>query len=220
MVRFPSLPLLLAALLVLAADAPGSTLVLSQLSSDETPAELLDAALVFQISGANELTLRVRNQTAAPDAYQLREIFFNAGSDVASLALVSATSSVDGVVTGDWKLDLSVRADGFGVFGFGLLGARGNSRNEIAPAESVDFVFSFDPGPVDMSDFGSELSRIPPGTTPALAAVKFVSGPGDDSAFGAVVPEPLTVLQVALGLGGLSWASRRRRAASPAGPPC
>jgi len=201
----------LAALLLLAAPASGSTLVLSQFSSDETPASVLDATLVFQITGANELTLSVTNDTSAPDAYLLDEVFFNATSNVTSLSLVSATSSTDGLVTADWKLGTSNHAAGFGRFDFSLLPSRGNADNEIDPGETVSFVFDISgTGPFAMTDFTTELSTIPPGNTPSLAAVKFVSGPGDDSGYGAVVPEPLTVFQLGLGLAGISWVSRRR----------
>ena len=61
----------------------------------------------------------------------------------------------------------------------------------------------------DMSDFGREFSVIPPGDTPALAAMKFVSGPNGDSAFGATVPEPSTAMLMAFGLLGLLGLSRR-----------
>ncbi|MGH7342412.1 MAG: PEP-CTERM sorting domain-containing protein [Candidatus Rokuibacteriota bacterium] len=207
MVRFPIC--LFLPLLALSAQASGATLVVSQLSSDETPASLLTATLDFQIIGANELTLRVRNDTATPDAYLLSEIFFNASVDVTSLTLVSATSSADGLVSDEWKL-ASGHAGGFGRFDFQLLNAKGNSKNEIAPGESVDFVFTIGGiGPFDPSDFTSELSTIPPGEFPSLAAVKFVSGSGDDSAYGAMVPEPLTILQLGMGLAGLSWLRRR-----------
>ncbi len=215
MVRFPRLCLLLPPLLALAAQASAATLVLSQLSSDETPASVLAATLDFQISGASQLTLRVSNDTAAPDAYQLREIFFNARASVASLTLVSATSSADGLVSADWKL-ASGHAGGFGRFDFQLLNAKGNSKNEIAPGETVSFVFSIaGAGPFDTSHFTSELSTIPPGEFPAHAAVKFVSGPRGDSAYGAVVPEPLTVFQLGMGLAGLSWLRRRSGLAGP-----
>lgn len=212
MVRFPSLCLLLPSLLALSAEASGSSLVLSQLSSDATPASLLAATLDFQITGANELTLRVSNDTAAPDAYSLSEIFFNASANVASLTLVSATSSADGLVTSDWALVASQHAGGFGTFDFQLFNdKKGGTKNEIAPGETVAFVLSIGGvGPFDMADFTSELSTIPPGEFPSLAAAKFVSGPDDDSAYGAVVPEPLTIFQLGMGLAGLSWLSRWR----------
>ena len=202
----------LLALLLLVAPASGSTLVLSQFSSDQTPASVLDATLVFEISGAGELTLSVTNDTAAPDAYLLDQVFFNASSNVAGLTLLSATSSVDGLVTADWRLATSKHAGGFGTFDFALLPAMGSSDNEIDPGETVRFVFAITgTGPFAMADFTTRLSEIPPGNTPSLAAVKFVSGPGDDSAYGAVVPEPLTLFEFGLGLVGLSWLTRRQR---------
>jgi hypothetical protein len=42
---------------------------------------------------------------------------------------------------------------------------------------------------------------------------KFVNGPGDDSAFGANVPEPSTASLLGLGLVGVAAIRRRRRSA-------
>ena len=65
-------------------------------------------------------------------------------------------------------------------------------------------------GTFDMSDFAIELSQAPPGDTTALVAAKFVNGPGDDSAFGATIPEPGTFAMLGLGILGLGVIGRRR----------
>ncbi|MBW2275101.1 MAG: PEP-CTERM sorting domain-containing protein [Deltaproteobacteria bacterium] len=71
--------------------------------------------------------------------------------------------------------------------------------NVIQPAKSVTFVFSIDGTGLDDNDF------IQPNENGYLGAAKFVNGPGDDSAFGAV-PEPSTGLLLIAGLAGLgAW---------------
>ena len=85
----------------------------------------------------------------------------------------------------------------------------GNDEQDLAPGDSAVFVFDIvGAGPFLETDFTTDLSQIPPGENPALAAAKFMSGPNGDSAFGAHVPEPHTGL---LALIGLSLAARRTR---------
>lgn len=204
---------LLAASAFLGSTASAASLTLSDLSSDETPAEVFDATYDFQITGPNELTLSVSNDTLAPDLYWLREIYWNASDDVASLTLVSASSSVDGDVLAEWSLRTASAADGFGRFDFELGPIQQNVSNELAPGEVVDFVLSIDPnGPVDAFDFTTQFSTIPPGDRPALAAGFFQMGPGDDSGFGAVIPEPTTAALLGLGLAALGLGRRAGRA--------
>jgi hypothetical protein len=74
------------------------------------------------------------------------------------------------------------------------------------PAQFVTFTFSISgTGPFAPGDF------IAPSSLGYTAAAKFVNGPGDDSAYGAV-PEPSTGLLLATGLIGLAVNGRRRRA--------
>ena len=187
--------------------ATAGTLTLSDSSSDSTPASLLSATLDFSNPVGSQVTLTVTNDTTAPNEYFINFVYFNVTSDVTGLTLDSVTSSLDGAI-GGWSLNTSMAADGFGVFDYELADGQGNDQDQIESGESVAFVFTFTGSNVDMSDFTTELSTIPPGDKPRLAAAKFVRGPGDDSAFGAVVPEPGTFALVAFGL--TAMALRRR----------
>jgi hypothetical protein len=196
-----------AALLTSGTAAQATTITLSTASSDETDPNLLSATFEFQITGATELTLTVTNDTTSPNAYNINQIFFNAAGNIAGLGLDSATHSAEGDVTGAWApVDVNTMVNGFGVFDFGLTDGVGETDpSVIGENEFVTFKFSISgTGPFDMTDFKVENAK------GFLAAAKFVSGPGDDSAFGAV-PEPSTALLLGLGLGGLTWASRKGR---------
>ena len=182
----------------------GALLRLSEFSSDHTPAEQLDATLEFTVTGST-LTLSVTNETAAPASFDISAVYFNGLSHIDDLSL---TSAPDG-----WVIDLQEHADGFGVFDFGLLSELGNDPAEIGPGESVDFEFTVSgTAPFFDTDFTRQLSSIPPGNRPSLAAIKFINGPGDDSAFGSVViPEPATLALLGIGAGVLACKSRRVR---------
>jgi hypothetical protein len=190
----------------LASTAGASTITLSLASSDETPFGALDATFEFNLTGASELTLTVTNDTTAPDEYNISEVFFNAASHVTGLTLTSATHSVIGNVFTAWNpVETNTMVDGFGAFDFGLTDGLGEPDvNLIGPGEAVDFVFAISgTGPFYTSDF------VAPNNFSWTAAAKFVNGPGDDSAFGAV-PEPTTALLLGAGLLVVAgWARHR-----------
>ncbi len=192
---------LLAALALASTVRAGTVLILSDLSSDETIAAELNGILEFSVADGS-LLLTVTNETFPGSGFDIDAIFFNATPSVSDLLLAPTTPG--------WTILTDQRADGFGTFDFSLTTSTGNDPAEIGPQES--FTFHFDilgTGPFLDSDFTTQFSRIPPGSVPALAATKFVNGPGDDSAFGAVIPEPVTGLLTLIGV-GLACLGRRR----------
>jgi len=183
------------------ADAQ-SVLRLSDVSSDRTAATDLNGTLEFFVSGST-LSLTARNDTDLVTGFDLDAIYFNALPNVTSLSLAPGQTG--------WMLTPEASADGFGVFDYALINDRGNDPNEIGPQDSLTFGFDIlGTGPFLDTDFTTEFSSVPPGDTPALAAAKFINGPGDDSAYGAVVPEPTTALLTLLGGATLLWSRRRR----------
>ena len=181
----------------------GAVLTLSDFSSDETSAAELDATLSFAALGST-LTLTATNDTPENGGFDVNAIYFNARSNVSGLML---STVVDG-----WTLLSSESADGFGRFDFALINDMGNDPTEIGARESLAFTFDvLGTGPFADTDFTTGFSRIPPGDMPALAAAKFVNGPNDDSAFGAVVPEPTTTVLTLIGVAMIGAVRRRRR---------
>jgi hypothetical protein len=200
--------------LPLAAPLRASAVTFSVASSDSTAPSGLDAVLDIEVTGST-LTLTLTNTSAS---FNLNELFFNAASNVTGLSLTSATHSDGNAdVTSDWSLVADggpgnpTRVGGFGTFDFGLDGPVGQTDPAlIGPGESIIFVLAISgTGPFSPVSF-QELTS---GPIPSLAAVKFVNGPGDDSAFGNAVPEPSTDLFVATGLAALG--ALRRRLGSP-----
>lgn len=177
----------------------GTVLTLSDFSSDETSPAVLDATLEFLVLG-DVLELTVTNDTPPVSGYDIDAVFFNAGPGIDGLELLTP---VEG-----WSLTTNQRADGFGSFDFALETAGGNDPFELAPQQSMTLELRVDSAVFFAeSAFTTELSRIPPGSQSVVAAAKFTNGPGDDSAFGAVVPEPGTLVLLTMGL----WAVGRRR---------
>jgi hypothetical protein len=207
--------LVLTSIFALALPAAASALTFSFNSTDSTPASDLDAELDIQVVGS-ELTLTLSNTSSS---FNLNELFFNAASNVTGLSLTSATHSDGGTdVTSSWLLVTAgppgnpTHVGSFGTFDFGLDGPTGsNDPALIGPGESIVFVLAISgAGPFSAAQF-EELTS---GPNPSLAAVKFVNGPGDDSAFGNTVPEPSSALLLATGLAALG-ALRGRRSVVP-----
>jgi len=164
----------------------GTQIQLSTHSSDETPPSVLTALLDFSVSGS-VLTLTVTNQTPAGNGYNINQLLFNATSNVTGLTL-------NPPVTG-WSVLTNQHADSFGFFDFGLIDGVDMDPSTIFPQETQVFTLDISgTGPFSEADFTTEFSVPPPGEIAALAAAKFVAGPNGDSAFGAFVPEPATLV--------------------------
>lgn len=200
MMRFGAV---LAALAITAsAVADMSTLTLSNHSSDETDAAVLNATFEFTWDSAlDKLSLLVSNLTTNPFEFAITDLLFNSA--------VGATLAVD-VFPDGWSLETSKSGDGMGTFDFKIL-ADDSEQTDIPAGESLLFKFnSSDADPISATDFTSSLSTIPPGEFPAFGAAKFQRGPDDDSAFGGnVIPAPGAALLGVLGLSFTGWARRR-----------
>ncbi len=186
--------------LALATAAPASLITLSDASSEPgVDASLLSATMEFTVAGTT-LTLTVTNNTSGANSFKMNELYFNAPDGV--------TLSFDGLA--GWNMATGVAVGMFGVFDFALLDGQGGSPNQITAGETVSFTFTILTGTPTMNNFVSEFSTIPPGDMPAIVAAKFVQGPGDVSAFGAVtIPSPGALALLAAA--GLVSSGRRRR---------
>ncbi|MFQ6049344.1 MAG: PEP-CTERM sorting domain-containing protein [Phycisphaerae bacterium] len=194
-------------LLLVVGQAQASVILrLSDFSSNNVPAEQLDAERKFSVS-ASTLTLRVTNLTpGAPSdpPLKINEIYFNATDNVTGLILTSSSPQ--------WQVDFA--EDGFLVDAFGLFDVQftdgaGHQPQVVDPGETV--VFTFDiigTGPFSETDFVTELSTVFDQHIPSLAAAKFFDD-GGVSAFGNVIPEPAGL--ILLLLGGAVVARRRAR---------
>lgn len=204
--------------LSIASTASASTITLSDVSSDATPASTLDATLEFNVLGGATLELIATNLTTAPDLFNISELFWNGSSNVSGLTLTAATHSIEGDVFAGWlPVTTGMVADGFGSFDFSLMDGVGEGNpNVMGPTESITFLMTITgtcAGTLSctMADF------IVANGGGFVGAAKFVNGPDDpeapgfeDSAFGAtVIPEPTSALLIGLGLAALS--GRRRR---------
>ncbi len=176
------------------ASASIITIELSEFSSDETDASLLSATVSYSVAG-NVLTVSVTNDTAGINSYTISEVWFNFGGGVTGVS--------DGGQPTGWIFQGPTLVDGFGIFDFGSADGVGNDPDLIQPGETLDFVFNFT-GTAGVKDFTTALS-----TEGLAVAAKFITGPGDDSAWGASIPAP-GVLAL-LGVAGLVGTRGRRR---------
>lgn len=186
--------------LAMANAASASMIMLSEMSSDETDAGLLNATFDFSVAG-NVLSLTVTNTTDNNPfgfEFDINELYFNAPDGV-TLSLVQIPG---------WQLQTGAMADGFGVFDFALIDGQGGNPSQITPGESVTFTLNITAGTPGKIDFVSLLSDPQPPMRGAIIAAKFVNGNGDDSAYGATIPAPgvLALFGAACLVGG-----RRRR---------
>jgi len=182
------------------AAGAATTLTLSDCSNNEqVAAECLDAEVCFSVAG-NTLTLEVVNNTPESEQdpwFRINAVYFNLAETVTGLALQEAEGwSID--VSQDTYLAGDYLVGGFGWFDARLRGANGSSPYQVYPGQRT--VFTFDiagEGPFSDADFTTSLSAPQGGHILSLLAAKFA---GDQaSGFGNVVPEPATLVFVAVG---------------------
>jgi hypothetical protein len=219
--------LLVLGTLAFAAGANGSTITLSNVSSDATPASQLDGTLEFDVgefdggNAGDELRITLTNPALVDGGsalFNITAIYWNGSDAVTGLTLLTASHSAAGDVFTDWNPievppDPDAKANGFGFFDFALTDGTGETNVAIVePGESIVFILDIAGVGVTMSDFveGNENGY--------LAAAKFTNGPDDpetpgseDSAFGATLPVPEPSGALMFGFGLVAAAAGRSR---------
>ncbi|MGH7287712.1 MAG: PEP-CTERM sorting domain-containing protein [Myxococcota bacterium] len=227
--RSMSSGLLAAGLFAIGSSASALGITLSEMSSNGTPASVVDATLEFTDLGGGLLQLDVTNDTTSPNEYDISEIAFNLDG-VTMLELDSPLSgwTLNGSAANVAVAPGAIMIDGFGNFEFHLVDGVGGDPDQIIPGETVTFIFTYT---------GTLAAGILEANSPEgkMVAGKFVNGPPDpecagvivptpqcpegesteDSAFGAsgsgaVIPEPATAWLLGIGIAGLLLSGRRR----------
>ena len=155
----------------------------SDYSSDETPVEQLTASVEFTVSWP-QLLIDLNNTSD----FSIAQLYFNSDSDLTGLAF-------NGTVDSAWSISGSgasqnQNANGFGNYNWLIDFGSGDSRLSSGVTSLILLDMT---GTTNEGTISSKLSTIPPGHTQAFAAMKFESGPGDDSAYGASIPDPVAV---------------------------
>jgi len=180
----------------------------------------VSAGMSFTLSDNNTvLTLDVENTTNftnPDDDIFITDIFFNMPEDVK----IELSSGPSGFIMHSSPAD--TYANGFGEFDISLNLGKGLSPSAygIGVGTTQTFTFNVAGNTTDLeeSDFTSILSTIPPGDDPRIVAVKFQSGPNDESGYvgsngepPVPTPSPATLPICAIGIVGFFGYYGRKR---------
>ena len=189
--------------LLVSVSADAGMITLSTHSTNSVNPALLDATLDFQVSGST-LTLTVTNDTAAPNAFRISEVVFNATSNVTSLT--------PSIMPAGWSFNTNQNANSFGQFDFKVSSGNGMGSAAIVAGASVQFVFAFTGDGVTVADFLTVLSTGASRSAMVVAA-RFINGPpGFGNAYGGTntpIPEPGTAALLLVAY-AVSFKGRRR----------
>jgi hypothetical protein len=242
-----TVPTLFAALaaVTLAAHAEAFTLTYSAFASDASAdVSVLDATLSISVASAagatgdDLLILDLANQTAAPDAYTVAEVYLNytGGADTSAFTLVTdplgngaLTDGTKIVGNGKKAIPHEPHAGGFGYYDLLLdLSTPPGANDGLAAGDSATWEIDLGGTGFDALDFGPLSTTRSPNQVAGAAALKFTQGPHGDSAYvlpgfsddarvrpnsvAAVIPEPSAMVLVTSAVVGLACHRRRARA--------
>lgn len=171
-------------------------------SSQYTLPDYLQADIDFAVSGST-LTLTVINQTKnTGHEFDINELLFNVSDKITGLTC-NAGAQWNFTFNPD-KLTLS----GFGSFDAKL--SDGTGPKTIKPGTQKTFTLTISGnGPYTAEDFTTAMSKTVTGDTAALSGAKFINpSAGTQTAYGVVVPEPITLML--LGAGGLALLRKQK----------
>lgn len=176
----------------------------SDYSSDDTPASVLTASVGFTVSGT-QLLLDITNTSD----FLIAGIYFNSDVDLTGLEFAGTNLAWSISGTGNSQ---DKGADGFGSYNWLIDFGSGADRLSSGLTQLTLNMT----GTTSEDTFGSKLSTNPPGNIRAFAAMKFEAGPGDDSAYGASIPDPAAVFLLGSAcLIGFAGARRKTRKKLP-----
>lgn len=173
----------------------------SEFSSEpDISASELTADATLTVAGPL-LVVEINNRSE----YLIAQFYFNTDSDLTGLELVGGHD--DWTVSGSGASQ-DIDADGFGKYNWLIdFGSGGGENSEPRLSSGITGLILNMTGTTSEGTIGSKLSIIPPGDTPAVAAMKFEANPSDESAYGTSgaqpIPEPGTLLLLGSGLVGL-----------------
>lgn len=181
--------------------------------------------------------LDLSNQTAAPDAYTVAEVYLNytGGANTSAFTLVTDPLGDGALITGtkivgNGKKEIvhEPHAGGFGYYDLLLdLSTAPGANDGLAAGDSATWEIDLGGTGFNALDFGPLSTTRSDNQVAGAAALKFTQGPHHDSAYvlpglsddprvrpnsvAAVVPEPTAGVLLTSAVAGLAWRGRRTR---------